>query len=86
MLSPNPTLATIGLGYVGLGQRAIQRLQDVKPGPYYNLDLRRWLKSHADNDVPFTPPVSLIRGQKVACELILKEGLDNVVSVAAKPG
>ncbi|MFA9479911.1 alanine--glyoxylate aminotransferase family protein [Phycisphaerales bacterium AB-hyl4] len=69
-----------GLGYVGLGERAIKRLQEVKPGPYYNLDLRRWLKSHANNDVPFTPPVSLIRGQKVACELILKEGLDNVVT------
>ncbi len=69
-----------GLGYVGLGERAIARLGEVKPGPAYNLDLRRWLKSWKDNDVPFTPPVSLIRGQKVACDLILDEGLDNVIA------
>ncbi len=60
-----------GLGYVGLGERAIARLNDTPAGPQYNLDLRRWLKSWHKNDVPFTPPVSLIRGQKVACDLIL---------------
>src|SRR5690606_3448616 len=31
-----------GLGYVGLGERAIKRLEEVKPGPSYNLDLRKW--------------------------------------------
>ncbi|HEX7011051.1 MAG TPA: alanine--glyoxylate aminotransferase family protein, partial [Phycisphaeraceae bacterium] len=67
-----------GLGYVGLGERAVKRLTEVPAGPCYNLDLRRWLKSYQKNDVPFTPPVSLIRGQKVACELILNEGLENV--------
>ncbi len=67
-----------GLGFVGLGERAIQRLKDVKPGPVYNLDLRKWLKSHADNDVPFTPPVSLIRGQRVALKMIEDEGLESV--------
>lgn len=67
-----------GLGYVGLGERALKRLEAVEPGPCYNLDLRRWYKSWHDNDVPFTPPVSLIRGQKVACDLILGEGLENV--------
>jgi len=67
-----------GLGYVGLGERALKRLEEVKPKGYYNLDLRRWVKSHAKNDVPFTPPVSLIRAQKVACDLILNEGLENV--------
>lgn len=67
-----------GLGYVGLGERAIKRLAEEKAGPAYNLDLRRWLKSYEKNDVPFTPPVSLVRGQKVACDLILREGLENV--------
>ncbi len=56
----------------------LQRLEAVKSGPCYNLDLRKWYKSWQKNDVPFTPPVSLIRGQKVACELILSEGLENV--------
>lgn len=67
-----------GLGFVGLGERAQKRLADVKPVGYYNLDLRKWLKSWQKNDVPFTPPVSLIRGQRVALELIEKEGLENV--------
>jgi len=67
-----------GLGYVGLGERALKRLEAVEPGPCYNLDLRKWHKSWKKNDVPFTPPVSLIRGQKVACDLILKEGLGNI--------
>lgn len=69
-----------GLGYVGLGERAIQRLSEVPAGPCYNLDLRRWLKSHKQNDVPFTPPVSLIRGQKVACDMILETGLDETIA------
>jgi aspartate aminotransferase-like enzyme len=67
-----------GLGFVGLGERALRRLEEVKPGPSYNLDLRKWVKSHAKNDVPFTPPVSLIRAQKVACGMILAEGLESV--------
>lgn len=73
-----------GLGYVGLGERALARLAETKAGPCYNLDLRRWLKSWKDNDVPFTPPVSLIRGQKVACDLILGEGLDGVIARTAR--
>lgn len=67
-----------GLGYVALGERAQKRLEEVKPKGYYNLDLRRWLKSWRDSDVPFTPPVSLIRGQQVALQLIEQEQLDQV--------
>lgn len=72
-----------GLGFVGLGARALKRLEEVKPQGYYNLDLRRWLKSWQKNDVPFTPPVSLIRGQRVALEMIEAEGLENVWARAA---
>jgi aspartate aminotransferase-like enzyme len=68
-----------GLGYVALGQRAVARLDSIDHDPpAYNLDLRRWLKSHAKSDVPFTPPVSLIRGQRVACSMILDQGLPAV--------
>lgn len=73
-----------GLGFVGLGPRAIKRLEEVKAQGYYNLDLRRWLKSYLKNDVPFTPPVSLIRGQRVALEMIESEGIENVWGRAAK--
>lgn len=73
-----------GLGYVGLGERAIKRLSDVPAGPCYNLDLRKWLKSWEKNDVPFTPPVSLIRGQKVACDMILDETVEGTVARTRK--
>lgn len=67
-----------GLGFVGLSRRAIERLSDTKGLNCYNLDLRRWLKSYEKNDVPFTPPVSLIRGQRVALKMIEADGLENV--------
>jgi len=67
-----------GLGFVGLGQRAIARLEQHQAAHSYNLDLRRWLASWRKNDVPFTPPVSLIRGLRVALEMIESQGLDHV--------
>ena len=67
-----------GLGFVGLGRRAVDRLKQVEPSGVYNLDLRRWLASWEKNDVPFTPPVSLIRGQKVALEMVKSQGLETV--------
>ena len=73
-----------GLGFVGLGKRALARLEEVKPAGYYNLDLRRWLKSHAKNDVPFTPAVNLVRGQRVALEMIESQGLEAVWARTAK--
>lgn len=77
MLSP-------GLGYVALGPRAVARLEQVKPQSYYNLDLRRWLKSYQKNDVPFTPPVSLVRGQLVALKMIESQGLENIWARTAR--
>lgn len=68
-----------GLGYVGLGRRAIERLDEIAAGPSYNLDLRWWLQSWRSQDLPFTPPVSLIRAQKVACDLILERGMTSVI-------
>ncbi len=67
-----------GLGYVGLGARALKRMEEVKAGGFYNLDLRRWYKAWQANDVPFTPPVSLIRGQRVALKMLEAEGYDSV--------
>lgn len=73
-----------GLGFVGLGQRALKRLAEVKATGCYNLDLRRWLKSYEKNDVPFTPPISLVRGQRVALEMIEQQGLENIWARTAK--
>ena len=74
-----------GLGYVGLGKRALARLDAIEHNlPAYNLDLRKWVASHAKNDVPFTPPVSLVRGQNVACDMLLKDGLDAKIAETKK--
>ena len=67
-----------GLGFVGLSKRAIERLNHVTPSGCYNLDLRRWLATWYQVDVPFTPAVNLIRGQRVALEMIETQGLENV--------
>ncbi len=67
-----------GLGFVGLGERAIKRLEAGEGGPGYNLDLTRWLASYRKNDVPFTPPVSLVRGQNKALELIEQQGIEAI--------
>ena len=73
-----------GLGYVGLGERALKRLDEVKPGPSYNLDLRKWVKSWQKNDVPFTPPVSLIQGQKVALDLVFQATIQGTIDRTRK--
>jgi serine---pyruvate transaminase len=73
-----------GLGYVGLGERALKRLEEVEPGPQYNLDLRKWVKSWQKNDVPFTPPVPLIRGQKVALDLIFANTIQGTIERTRK--
>lgn len=73
-----------GLGYVGVGERALKRLEEVEAGAYYNLDLRKWVKSAQKFDVPFTPPVSLIRGQKVALDIIFENTIDGTVARTRK--
>ncbi len=73
-----------GLGYVGLGKRALKRLEEIESLPLYNLDLRKWVKSAAKFDVPFTPPVSLIRGQKVALDLIFANTIEGTIERTRK--
>lgn len=69
-----------GLGFVALGPRARQRLKSEKGLPSFHLDLRRWLGAYERGDVPYTPPVNLIRGQRTAVARILAHGLTNVWS------
>ncbi len=66
-----------GLGYLALGTRALERLKANGKPRFYNFDLNKWLKSHEADDFPFTPPVSLLRGQSVALDMIQSQGLEN---------
>lgn len=75
--SQKALMAPPGLGYVALGKRAVARLAEIKPRGYF-LDLRKWLESWRENDVPFTPPVNLIRGQRIALQMMLDEGMPDI--------
>ncbi|MBX2992633.1 MAG: alanine--glyoxylate aminotransferase family protein [Bacteroidetes bacterium] len=66
-----------GLAFVALSQRAITSMETSKMPKFY-FDLRKAVKSHADNDTPFTPAVSLIIGVDAALEMIRAEGIENV--------
>ncbi len=66
-----------GLAFVALSQRAIATMESSKMPKFY-FDLRKAVKSFADNDTPFTPAVSLIIGVDAALEMIRAEGIENV--------
>lgn len=66
-----------GLAFVALSQRAIKALE-TSTLPKFYFDLRRALTSHASNDTPWTPAVSLLIGLDAALELIRAEGIENV--------
>jgi alanine-glyoxylate transaminase/serine-glyoxylate transaminase/serine-pyruvate transaminase len=41
-------------------------------------DIRDMEKGYAANGFPYTPPVGLLNGLALACDMLLEEGLDNV--------
>lgn len=66
-----------GLAFVALSPRAIDAVERSTMPRFY-FDLRRALKSHAADDTPWTPAISLIIGADAALELIRKEGIEQV--------
>ncbi len=68
-----------GLAFVALSKRAIDAMETSKLPKFY-FDLKRAVKSHAANDTPWTPAVSLIIGVDAALQKIREEGIENVWS------
>ena len=66
-----------GLAFVAVSERAVAAMQSSKMPKFY-FDLRKAVKSFAENDTPFTPAVSLIIGVDLALEMIKAEGIENV--------
>lgn len=66
-----------GLAIVGFSPRAMQAV-DAARLPRTFFDIRDMAKGYANNGFPYTPPVGLINGLKLACDMLLDEGLDNV--------
>ncbi|MCY4287106.1 MAG: aminotransferase class V-fold PLP-dependent enzyme [Aestuariivita sp.] len=67
----------VGLAIVGFSPKAIAAVETANlPRTYF--DIRDMLKSYASGGYPYTPAVGLMNGLKVACDILLEEGLDNV--------
>jgi aspartate aminotransferase-like enzyme len=66
-----------GLAFVALSARAIEAAEKSTMPRFY-LDLRRAVQSHARDDTPWTPAISLIIGADVALKMIRKEGIEQV--------
>lgn len=66
-----------GLAIVGFSPKALEAVETAKlPRTFF--DIRDMAKGYAVNGFPYTPPVSLLNGLKVATDMLLEEGLDNV--------
>ncbi len=66
-----------GLGIVGFSPKAMAATESAGLYRTY-FDVRDMAQGYARNGYPYTPPVGLLNGLKVSCDMLLDEGLDNV--------
>jgi serine---pyruvate transaminase len=66
-----------GLAFISVSEKAQKKAATIKQPNLY-LDLGSYLKSYLENDVPWTPAVTLVRGLFVSLNMIQTEGLENV--------
>jgi len=72
-----------GLAFVSVSEKAWKKI-DTTPVRSFYLDLRRYKKSHAESDTPFTPANTLIRAQRASLKRIRAEGIENLWARHAK--
>jgi alanine-glyoxylate transaminase / serine-glyoxylate transaminase / serine-pyruvate transaminase len=66
-----------GLAILGFSDKAIAASKTAKlPRTFF--DIADMTKGYAANAFPYTPPVGLMNGLRLSCEMILEEGLENV--------
>ena len=66
-----------GLAFLAVSEKAWAQVDRIEPPAFY-LDLKAYRKSLADNDMPYTAPVSLIRGAEVSIGMINDIGIEKV--------
>lgn len=66
-----------GLGFVTASDKAWAAYEKATLPKFY-LDLGKYRKAAGQNSTPFTPPVNLYFGMKVALEMMQAEGLENI--------
>ena len=67
-----------GLALIAVSERAQDIINGRQAQPQFYLSLKKALKSHAANDTPFTPAVTLIIGLAEALRMLREEGIENV--------
>ena len=72
-----------GLSIVGASQKAMAHME-AGGLPRCFFDFRDMKKGYAANAYPYTPAVGLLNGLKAAGEMIMAEGLDNVIARHAR--
>lgn len=72
-----------GLAIIGFSEKAIAASKEnALPRTFWSIDDMR--SGYAANAYPYTPSVGLMNGLKVACEMLLDEGLDAVFARHAR--
>ncbi len=66
-----------GLAFVSVSEKAWKKI-DATPIRSFYFDLRRYKKSFAESDTPFTPANTLIRAQRASLKRIRTEGIENL--------
>ena len=66
-----------GLAFVAVSEKAWKNVESIKAPAFY-LDLAAYRKALAGDDMPYTAPVSLIRGLRVALEMIHEIGIERI--------
>jgi aspartate aminotransferase-like enzyme len=66
-----------GLAFVACSAKAWKKIESTPVRSFY-LDLRRYKKSLAESDTPFTPGNTLIKAQRASLKRIKAEGIENL--------
>ena len=66
-----------GLAFVAVSDRA-KKMMETSKLPKFYFSLKKALKSHADNDTPFTPAITLVVGLEKALRMIHEETVEHI--------
>jgi aspartate aminotransferase-like enzyme len=67
-----------GLGFVSIGERAGERLDAHRGCAPLSMDLRAWRETARSGRAPFTPPTNLVAGLRIALNMMLEEGVEQI--------
>jgi len=71
-----------GLAFLSLSQRTVKALEADHYSPHYYLNLRKEVEGQACGNTAYTPAISLITALHKATQIMLKEGLEQLIDSA----